>query len=220
MGSVKCLESCRDIGCYQIVTESRRDGIYVSGLRSDGGNHREYYAFPIDGQVGQEIDRGSRVTFNHIRIYKLIIGNRRDLLFDRPSCVCPRLARTKNNEAIPAKRGKSFANRLVDSLPEALRLVSILGFWIVQDRLRGRGLPLRKKIVNIDHIDLGMGLNPAQNPLYEDYVLEVTETEQVIPRRSRREPIGGRGGGECDLKAAIPEEQHLRLFSKVNRRGF
>jgi hypothetical protein len=77
-----------------------------------------------------------------------------------------------------------------------------------------------KEIVNIDHVDSGLGANPAQKLLRENLVFEVSEPHQVIPSRSCREPIRRCSRGECHLKAAIPEKQHIRIPSKGLRRRF
>src|SRR5271165_5109091 len=153
---------------------------------------------------------------NHILIDGLIIGNRRDFLLGRPlRIVCPRFARTEDNKLNPAKHSECLATRLVDALPEALPFVSISCFWIVQDRLYRWAFGSIKEIVNIDHVDPGSGADSAQKLLCENHVLEVTEPKEVIPSRSCREPIGRRGRGECDLNAATPEKQHIRVPSKV-----
>src|SRR5208282_5716914 len=125
----------------------------------------------------------------------------------------PGFPRTEDNKLSSAKHGKCFANRLVDTLPTALHLIPMSCFRIVQDHLHRWGFGSIKEIVNIDHVDLGLGADSAEKLLCENHVLIVTESHQVIPSRSCREPIHRRSRGECDLKAAIPEKQHVRVPS-------
>jgi hypothetical protein len=78
---------------------------------------------------------------------------------------------------MPAKSGEISANRFVNSLPEAFHFVSTSRFGIMQDRLYGWSFGSFKETVNVDHVDSGFGLNPAEKPFRENHILEVSEPE-------------------------------------------
>jgi hypothetical protein len=65
----------------------------------------------------------------------------------------------------------------VDSLPEAFDLVSTSRFRIVQDRLYRWGFGSFKETVNVDHVDSGFGLDPAEKPFRENHILPASEPE-------------------------------------------
>jgi hypothetical protein len=76
-----------------------------------------------------------------------------------------------------ANFGNVSANRFVDSLPEAFDLVSMSRFRIVQNRLYGCGFGSFKETVNIDHVDPGFGLDPAEKPFRENHILKVSKPQ-------------------------------------------
>jgi hypothetical protein len=78
---------------------------------------------------------------------------------------------------MPANSGEVCANRFVDSLPEAFQLVSTSRFRIMQDRLYGWGFRSFKETVNVDHVDSGFGLDPAEKPFRENHILLVSEPQ-------------------------------------------
>ena len=78
---------------------------------------------------------------------------------------------------MPAKPGEVSANRLVDSLPEAFHFVSMSRFRIMQDRLDVWGFGSFKETVNVDHVDSGFGLDPAEKPFRENHILPVSEPQ-------------------------------------------
>jgi hypothetical protein len=78
---------------------------------------------------------------------------------------------------MPAESGEVSANRFVDSLPEAFHFVSTSRFRIMQDCLCGLGFGSFKETVNVDHVDSGFGLDPAEKPFRENHILRATEPQ-------------------------------------------
>ena len=78
---------------------------------------------------------------------------------------------------MPAESGEVSANRFVDPLPKPFHFVSMSRFRIMQDRLYGLGFGSFKETVNVDHVDSGFGLDPAEKPFRENHILPITEPE-------------------------------------------
>jgi hypothetical protein len=78
---------------------------------------------------------------------------------------------------MPAKSWEVSANRFVDSLREAFHFVSMSRFRIMRDRLYGWGFGSFKETVNVDHIDSGFGLDPAEKAFRENHILPASEPE-------------------------------------------
>src|SRR6266853_293263 len=103
----------------------------------------------------------------------------------------------------------------MDKLPEALQYVPPPRCRIPHDRSGRNGLGSIKEPFDIDYVDFGFGLELEQKFAGKKGVFVVPETHQVISRGRRREPIGCRTGGECELHAAAPKEQHLRARREI-----
>jgi hypothetical protein len=78
---------------------------------------------------------------------------------------------------MPAKSGEVSANWFVDSLPKAFHYVSTSRFRIMQDRLYAWGFGTFKETVNVDHVDSGFGLDPAEKRFRENHILPASEPE-------------------------------------------
>src|SRR5271168_4415510 len=98
---------------------------------------------------------------------------------------------------MPTSTLKGGANRLVDHLPSALLTVPSPRRLILHDGFARSSRGLVKERVDVDHIDLCLWAELAEQWRFKRIVLKVRKTQQVVALRKRREPVSRRLTREC-----------------------
>src|SRR5271155_2450090 len=104
----------------------------------------------------------------------------------------------------------------MNALPRPLLFISALGPGFPRDRPCRFALGLLEEQVDIDHVDLSLRLELAQERRCKPVIPVVRKTQQVVACRERCEPLIGRSCGQTELQAAVPKQEHLGVRCSID----